>query len=240
MIKAGEFFKVGKTTVVNLDEFIEDHEYIYRYLPMEYMLDIVHTNHMTFINPRKWNDPFDNFIFKVSEGASEKSFTSSLFCQCLTLNPHSQAYWKTYGGSGFSARLKLKSSEYLTLIREHAAQLWIGRMKYMRESSLIEKIRAIPNLKSDLSKSHVSDSFLEAFFYKRKPFEYENEVRLLIKSNPTENGLKRFRLKDNSFIKEIRLDPRMGKSEETAWKRYLQGYNLKVTKSQLFTEKKII
>jgi len=88
--------------------------------------------------------------------------------------------------------------------------------------------------------ANVSNSFLEAFFYKRKPFEYENEVRLLIKSKPTKNGLKRIKIKDHSFIKEIKLDPRMGKNEETAWKEHLKKRNFEVTKSHLFKEKKII
>jgi|SaaInlStandDraft_1057018.scaffolds.fasta_scaffold160936_1 hypothetical protein len=240
MNKAKKFFKVGKNSLKDFNKFIDEHEFVYRFLPMEFLLDTIHNNRMIFTNPSKWNDPFDNFLFKISDIDPKKSFTSSLFCQCLTTNHHSEAYWKTYGGSGFAARLKINTSEYLNFIEGRENQFWIGKMEYLNETKLIENIKAIQNLKSDLSKSNVSNSFLEAFFYKRKPFEYENEVRLLIKSKPTKNGLKRIKIKDHSFIKEIKLDPRMGKNEETAWKEHLKKRNFEVTKSHLFKEKKII
>ncbi len=240
MIKAGEYFKVGTASSTKLKQLIKKHEYIYRYLPMEHLLDSLQNNKMVFINPGKWNDPFDNYLFKLAKKKSVNSFTSNLFCQCITLNPHSQAYWKTYGGNGFAARLQIKTAKYLNKIKNYGSPFWIGKMKYLRESILITDMKAIPNLKSDLSKMTVSDGFLKAFFLKRKPFEYENEMRLLIKSNPTINGLKKIKIDNSNLIEEIRLDPNMGKSEEKAWKDYLKTFKIKVTKSQLFTEKKIL
>ena len=240
MIKSGEYFKVDEKTSYIMEQFISKHKFIYRYLPMEYLLDSIQNNQMVFINPKKWNDPFDNYMFKLPESKTDESFTSNIFCQCITLNPHSQAYWKTYGDNGFAARLKISTKEYLDSIKNTKLQFWIGKMDYMRESILIEKFREIKNLKTTLSSPIVSNEFLTAFFLKRKPFEYEEEIRLLIKSKKTKTGLKKIKVSNSDIIKEIRLDPRMGKSETIAWKSYLKSFNIEVTKSQLFTDKKIL
>lgn len=236
----GEYFKVDSTTVDKLSAFLNQHEFIYRYLPMEYLLDALQNGHMVFINPNKWNDPFDNYLFKLAEKEFEKSFTSKLFCQCLTLNPHSQAYWKTYGGNGFAARLKIKAKKYLDVIKAAQPQFWIGKMEYVNEKVLVDRLKNIPNLKTDLSLTSITDNFLKAFFLKRRPFEYENEIRLLIQSSPTQNKLKMISNNNSETLSEIRLDPRMGKNEEKAWKEYLKQFNIEVKKSQLFTDKKIL
>jgi len=240
MITAGEFFKVDSTTSDKLLAFVREHEFIYRYLPMEYLLDTLQKKHMVFVNPNKWNDPFDNYLFKLAEKEFQESFTSSLFCQCITLNPHSQAYWKTYGGNGFAARLKIKTKEYLDVIKATQPQFWIGKMEYINEKELIERLKNTPNLRMDLSSKTVTDNFLEAFFLKRKPFEYEDEIRLLIQSSSTKEKLKMISNNNTETLKEVRLDPRMGKNEAKAWKEYLKQFGIKVTKSQLFTDKKIL
>ena len=113
MIKPGEYLKIDKTSIGCIDELSLSFKKIYRYLPLEYLMDMLYYNNNVFVNPVKWNDPFDNYLFKYSIGKSS-SFTKNIFCQCLTLNPHSQAYWKTYGGNGFAARVTLDSKKYLT------------------------------------------------------------------------------------------------------------------------------
>lgn len=239
-MKQGEYFNLNETSLI--EEFIKTHEYIYRYLPMEFLLDTLENEKLVFLNPIKWNDPFDNYLFKISEkNGYDKSFTKNLFCQCITLNPHSQAYWKTYGGSGFAARLQIRTREYFNSIKESKTSTWLGKMNYLKESQLTEKLKSINNLKQDLSQEFITDSFLKAFFLKRRPFEYENEIRVLIKSNSTKNNLKKIGVDTKKIIKEIRLDPRMGKNEEKAWKEYLNNkFKIKVTKSLLFVEKKIL
>ena len=239
MKNPGEYIKIGNHPQKEIEEFIKKHEFIYRYLPIEYLLDTLQKKTLTFINPIKWNDPFDNFMFKLEKEGDTSSFTSQLFCQCLTLNPHSQAYWKTYGGDGYSARLKIKTEKFIELIGSKNDQFWIGRMKYLKEGDLIENIKKIENLKDDLSTTKVTKGFLKAFFLKRKPFEYENEIRFLIKSKATKNELKKIKFKNLDIVKEIRLDPRMGSAEETAFKEYLSKFEIKVTKSHLFKSKKI-
>lgn len=242
MIKSGEYFKESKLNHKKLDELIEKHKYVYRYLPMEYLLDSLQNNQLVFINPIKWNDPFDNYLFKTAKkNKYDNSFTKNLFCQCITLNPHSQAYWKTYGGNGFAARLQIRTVEYIKILKKNNYPLWIGKMNYLKQSILIEKLKKIPHLKTNLSSNKISEGFLKAFFFKRKPFEYEDEIRFLIKSSPTKGNLKKIKVNNTEIIKEIRLDPRMGISEERAWKDYLNNsFKIKVTKSQLFTDKKIL
>ena len=72
------------------------------------------------------------------------------------------------------------------------------------------------------------------------PFKYEEEVRFLIKTNKVKGNFKSYNIKISKIIEEVRLDPHMGKYQEIALKEYLKKFSIKVTKSQLFSGKKII
>ncbi|MBK9044187.1 MAG: hypothetical protein IPN97_13600 [Saprospiraceae bacterium] len=66
-----------------MDSFCKEHKYIYRYLPFEWFLDILHKKNLAFISPSKWNDPFDNFLFKRSV-INPRTFLKRLYVGCFT------------------------------------------------------------------------------------------------------------------------------------------------------------
>lgn len=239
-MKPGEFFKVTKTDSSNSDEFALKYKSIYKYVPLERMLQILQNKQIVFVNPYKWNDPFDSFIFKRYMSEPGNILLESLYCMCLTLNPHSEAYWKTYATNNYTARLNINPSPFFSFINDNTTSFWLGKMNYIKESQFIEEIEKLKGLKASFKIKEPNDVFLNAFLMKRMPFQYEEEVRILINSEPNKDKLKRYKCSISDFIKEIRLDPRMTKSEETALKNYIKQFGIKVTKSQLFTEKKIV
>ncbi|MEN9372199.1 MAG: hypothetical protein RL152_1145 [Bacteroidota bacterium] len=42
-----------------IDKFCQEHKYIYRYLPFERFLEVLHKKQLAFISPIKWNDLFE-------------------------------------------------------------------------------------------------------------------------------------------------------------------------------------
>lgn len=241
MIKE-EFILLNEDFDAHIESISNEHQYFYKYLPLEFLLDSFENGDLIFVNPNLWNDPFDNYLFKVAEEEfKDKTFTKDLFCYCMTLNPHSQAYWNTYGNGGFAVRMRINTREFLRVMKSSNLKVWIGKLKYYAETDFIRELRSIKGLKSELNSQMITPSFLRGFILKRKPFEYEREVRILIESSRRLDNLKRLNAKMPQIVNELRLDPNMKRYEEMAWKIYLKNrYNVKVTKSQLFIEKTIL
>lgn len=239
-MRPGEYIKISKSNQSKINAFINKNEYIYRYLPMDRMLATLQKATLTFVNPDKWKDPFDNFLFKQTLRAGSTSFLKSLYCLCFTLNPHSQAYWENYSSDGFAARFKINTKNFINFLLSIKEPVWLGKMEYLYESKLVEKIKNIKGLKEAISRNGPNDLFLKAFHYKRMPFKYEEEIRILIKGQENPQGLRKYKIDIRGIIEEIRLDPRISKPEELAWKDYLKKFDIKTTKSQFFIKKNIL
>jgi len=235
-----EFVRLLESNSSVIDKFCNDHQYIYRYLPFERFLEVMHKKQLAFLSPNKWNDPFDNFLFKYDIQNKENSFLNKLFVGCFTLNPHSQAYWKTYAPEGYSVRLQIQTRKLFDLITKLKDRAWYGELNYKRESEIVEIFQNTEGLKSSLEEKEVNDTFLKVFTLKRMPFEYEKEVRIIIESKSIKEGIKRVNIDLKEVIQGIYLDPRIKTNEEKTFKEYLKQYGIKVTKSQLFQEKNIV
>ena len=235
-MKYSQYLNIHSSNNYGIKKLASNKEYIYRFVPIERLIETLERSKLTFINPRLWKDPFDNFLFRQS---LNNSFLSSIYCLCFTLNPHSEAYWKAYSGSGFAARLKINFDNFISFLSQKREASWLVKMEYLVESMLVEKLGSMDGLKSSLLNNYPNNIFLEAFHYKRIPFKYEEEIRFLVKGNKTKGNFKSYKISINEIIEEIRLDPRMGKYQELALKEYLKKFRIKVTKSQLFSDKKI-
>ncbi len=234
-----EYVRLLNSNSKAIDKFCKDHKYIYRYLPFERFLEVMHKKQLAFLSPTKWNDPFDNFLFKYNIQNKENTFLNNLFVGCFTLNPHSQAYWKTYAPEGYSVRLQFETRKLFDLILNLNDRSWYGELNYKRETEIVQIFQNTQGLKAALEDNAVNDTFLKVFTLKRMPFEYEKEVRIIIESKSIKEGIRRVSIDLMDLIYGIYLDPRIKKNEEKAFKEYLKQFGVNVTKSQLFQEKNI-
>lgn len=234
----GEFQRVWEKNRALINEFCKENKFLYRFLPLERFLETMQKSHLVFVSPKKWNDPFDNLLFR-QEVKNKDSIINRIYTCCFTLNPHSQAYWKTYAEQGFCVRLRIKSQEFFELLMRHNEKISFGRMKYVKERDLQTELSNIVGLKKAIEDDKLSNTFLEAFHLKGKPFEYESELRIILLSELSEGGLKRISIDLKSIIDDIYLDPRMEHHETIAWKEYLKKFGIRVKKSLLFKDKKI-
>jgi len=237
-MQEGEFIVFNDINNDTIDKFCGENEYIYRFLPLERFLETIQTKKLSFVSPKKWNDPFDNFLFR-QEIKNNDNFLNKIFVLCFTQNPHSQAYWKTYANEGFCVRLKIRTKELIELLRNSKDKVWLGKMKYLNETKLVEELQQTKGLKKSLEYDKINELFIKTFLLKRRPFQYEKESRIIVQSNAVESGIKKFNIDIKKIIKDIYLDPRMGKHEELAWKDYLKQFDIPVRKSLLFKEKNI-
>ena len=237
-MKEGEYVRILEKNKTELD-FTKSGKYVYRFLPLERLLETLHNKQLTFLSPTKWNDPFDNFLFRQNN-ISNDSFLNRLYVMCFTHNPHSQAYWKTYSPSEHCIRLSLRKSVLIELMKAIPEKVWLGKMKYEYETILVQKLQQTKGLNASLQKHSPDEVFLKTFHLKRMPFKYEEESRISIltpKSNPS--GLRKISFEPKELISQMYLDPRMGDHEVKAWKKYLEQFSIPVKRSLLFKNKKI-
>lgn len=234
-----EYIRILDSNNQLIEKFCQEHKYIYRYFPFERFLEVLHNKQLAFISPIKWNDPFDNFLFKHKIKNPGISFLNRLFVGCFTINPHSQAYWKAYAPEGYSVRLKFETKKLLGLILKLKDRAWYGELNYKSESEIIEIFQKTHGLKDSLEEKEVNDIFLKVFTLKRKPFEYEKEVRIIIESGKIKEGIRRVNIDLKDLITSIYLDPGIKPNEAKAFKAYLNDFGIKVIQSKLFQERKI-
>lgn len=237
-MKEGEYIRILEKNKNEL-EFTQTSKYVYRFLPLERLLETLHNKQLTFVSPTKWNDPFDNFLFRQNS-ISDDSFINRLYVMCFTHNSHSQAYWKTYSPNQHCVRLSLRKDILIELMQSIPEKVWLGKMKYEYETTLVEKLQQTKGLDASLQKQSPDEVFLKTFHLKRMPFKYEEESRISIlatKKNP--KGLRKISFNLKKLISQIYLDPRMGDHEVKAWKKYLEQFEIPVQRSLLFKDKKI-
>ena len=238
-MKPGEHIILDEKNRALIDQFCDKNKYIYRFLPLERLLEILHNNQITFASPNKWNDPFDNFLFKQIV-VNENSFIKRLYVLCFTHNSHSQAYWKTYAPDGFGVRLSIRSKAIIELLMKSPDKIWLGKMDYLFVKILVQKLQNTSGLKSSLELQEPNDIFFKTFHLKRMPFKYEEESRIsILTSKEREDGIRKIIFNPKEIISQIYLDPRMGNHETKAWKSYLNKFGIPVKKSLLFKEKNI-
>jgi hypothetical protein len=63
-MKEGEYMILNESNKELIEKFCIENEYIYRFLPLDRFLDTMQNSKLAFVSPKKWNDPFDNFLFR--------------------------------------------------------------------------------------------------------------------------------------------------------------------------------
>lgn len=234
-MKEGEYIRILEKNKTEMD-FFQSSKYVYRFLPLERLLETLHTKQLTFVSPTMWNDPYDNFLFKQVQ-INKNSFTKKFFVLCMTNDSHSHAYWNTYSPAGMGVRLKLRRQALLDLVSSRSEKAWLGMLKYEYEKDIRNHLKNTTGLANSLNEESPNKIFLDFFHKKRMPFAYEKESRIsILGRNQGKDGLYRIKFEPKELISELYLDPHMGINEVKGWKEYLKQYDIPVKRSLLLKE----
>ena len=74
---------------------------IYRIIPCDQFLDMLRNQKNWLAHPRKWDDPFENFILnspiEVSEGSlAHSQARNDVYGQCWSLHKEADLMWRAY------------------------------------------------------------------------------------------------------------------------------------------------
>lgn len=203
----------------------ESNKLLYKIMPVDRVLEFLEKGRWAFVSPTLWQDPFERAFLEANYKHKGKLFTLpvkpslineklyyNLFASCFTETKESEAFWKTYSPNGDGIRVAINAS---TLISKLSSlkdyDVYIGKALYQNYETLY-KFKTDKTYWMNLESTTVNKTHLELLLKKRIPFEYENEIRvLLLRKKRMKNSIAKVTIPDfKNLIVGIKLDPRMG------------------------------
>lgn len=225
---------------------------IYKIIDIKYVEEIIKSKRLRFLKANKWEDPFENLLFKIPIKIGGniiktdllQTFADCIFGQSWTLLPESDALWRIYSQTKSSVRLKTAGEHLFKMIKsksDDSIYCMLGDVKYKNELEIIDFIKTLKT-----AEDFKTDTFHEfSLFVKRKEFEHEKEFRIIFiadfDSQERKQGYIDFDIDPNTFIDEITLDPRLNDAEEklVVDKLLSLGYTGTILKSKLYHTKDV-
>ena len=120
---------------------------VYRIVPVEYLFNLFESRENVLVHPRKWSDPFENFIlnspFRLSNGkVVNNSRRESFFAQCWSTKSQSDALWRLYSHKSGTVRIRTTIRRLIDgLISSVGVDAqdcaFIGRVRYFSKAKLL-------------------------------------------------------------------------------------------------------
>ncbi len=232
----------------NVNSIQSKEEYVYRFLPLRYFLQLLDNRSLFFPRVSTWEDPYELFLFKQrfidTKGMpiNVLSLSENIFGQCWTTQRDSDALWRIYSPDLMSVRIKTTVSRITSFIeknQENGLLIKSGMVDYQAQN----QIEAW--LKSLLPSSINGIPLIDSLFIKRNSFAHEKEFRIIIlKTDFNEYGTYESKPKyinlpidPQKFILEVNLDPRLSQEEVNLWKPAISlrlGSSCRVSQSRLY------
>ena len=218
---------------------------IYRIFPVGRFIQVLVSNKLTLVKPKKWDDPFENALLSSSYMVGNQKIVfaakDSVYGQCWTLHRETDAMWRIYSPNKDGVRLMTTPRKLLEAMKAQVGQsadtkCFIGKVWYLQKSKLLEIFGKINLLSPD------GTGIAQSLLYKRPEFSHEREIRLIYAgdSNESASDIFSFEIDPNLLFDRILFDPRM---EESLRKSYISaikkiGCTVEVKRSRLYESPK--
>ena len=223
---------------------------MYKYIRLEYVLNMLETQKLRFDNIKKWEDVYENFVDKeeICFLNSERGeiYRSVYYGQSWTVREELDAMWRIYSHGGHVVRVKtvypLLSHVFGEWLRNHKDNpLWptTDYVFYADEKEINDWLLS----NSPMNIWAFIELQNEGIFIKRHEFEHEKEVRVVLRSdNKEEKEYVELDFDPNRVFREIVIDPRVNEEEFIRQRDCLieRGFDgRKIRKSTLYDFKKV-
>jgi hypothetical protein len=221
---------------------------VYRYMKLDKFFMLFDESQNVLCQPRKWDDPFENFILNAqvqgSDGKLENfGVRDQVYGQCWTLERRSDALWRIFCGKGQGVRIRStlrKLGATLSRNLSHAGRYhaFIGRVEYLSDKKLFGRARSISMDCFDPEK------IARSLLMKRNAFRHEAEVRIvyrMMSDEPYGDGLFRYPIDPHKLIEQVMIDPRFQPGEVSELKQKIKnrtGYKGNLRYSLLYSKPK--
>ncbi len=205
--------------------------HIYRIVSVERLFELFENRQNALIKPKKWDDPFENFILRArirlqTGQLAQFPFHDQFYGQCWTFQSASDAMWRIYSRDRNAVRIRSTiravAESLSKALGDHSQiQAFIGKVRYLPSKLLREFASSwfpgVSGLRARVS--------AETLLVKRPAFRHERAVRLLYfqqNAVDTIGDLYWYNVNPNEFIDQIMIDPRMPEADVNALKKRIQ------------------
>lgn len=226
--------------------------YVYKYIKLKYLMPLIENKKLRIEKVSLWDDPYENFFLKSNfyifasfyqrvVQVHTDEVRKRTYGQSWTMTEESDAMWRIYSNKddieNTAIRIKIKVDNLFNIVYtsdECMATTSIGCVEYKTDEEITDWMQSLKDIDSSFPK------YAErSLFIKRKPFEHEREVRIIISKDtqqPAQSFIE-YVIPDIEHIEEFVLDPRLNEERVQKIKQQLcdVGVNMnKIRKSKLY------
>ena len=201
-----------------------DRDTLWRYMSFEEFVSILKKESLSYTRAYKFEDTFEGVIPQLIKDSYKKAlrryapeehiqgvlkiievWRKHVMCNCWHQSEEeSKVMWDNYGRSSDSVAIKTTMREMKNSLSDSDFDVFIGEIRYLSQRTYDEHY--IPDFLKSIENGLGLDKKWTYFpyFHKRKEFEYEHEVRIIIDIDPfIDNCLKRLPsevIEDTEFL----------------------------------------
>ena len=236
-----------KKNILDIDTDNIDRK-IYRIFSIERFKQLMCSEELVLVNPSKWDDPFENFFLKgnaTDESGklfSLKTISNSWYGQCWTYTEESDALWRIYSPNKDGVRVSTTIQKLFSCFWDQEDQYaglkyFIGQVSY-HDRHFIESLMSKFTF-TGLAMGGQNDNFARLLCIKRKEFEHEDEVRILVNDidhNIGKDGCYKQPFDYTKVFDSICLDPRLDADdyEKIKGEFISMGCRISISQSELY------
>ena len=222
---------------------------MYKYIRLEYVLKMLETKVLRLDNIKKWEDVYENFVDKedinLLNSSREEMMPTVYYGQSWTTREESDAMWRIYSNAGSAVRVKTVYPLLFCALGDWNEKhkddiIWptIDYVNYADEDEINKWLQS----NSPMNYWAFGELQREGLFVKRREFEHEKEVRVIMRSHKEERDYIEIDFDPHKVFREIVIDPRVSEDEFTRQRDDLiaRGFDgNKIRKSTLYDFKKV-
>ncbi len=241
---------------------------LYRIMGINRLWDLLENKHFCMVHPQVWDDPYEVFLMRSygvtsqGQGVGFEPITNTLYGLCFSLKKECDGLWRSFsanscrdcsfcnwyhkhGQSPVTVKIKTTGRKLMDAFYDvsnqfHTLSYWIGKVEYLDS---VQISRIVNNGRSFVT-DNTGVGLIKSLLVKRKPFEYEQEVRLLyyMSNLPPASQLNTpelyfFDVDPNKLIDDIEFSPWVCEDEvNKQTTRIVKHYNGIVSRSSLYDE----
>lgn len=163
-------------------------KFLYKTMPLENALKTI-KNGLWFAKPSIWPDPFERRFYAAKCFVNgnvelENPLIDRFLCCCMTSKKTSEAHWKTYSQEQIGIQFQINRSKlYLFLCcLPQNYHIFIGKVQYQNRDEIENPITKNSFLGKNFNYNNNED-LAKLLLLKRKAFDYEKEIRIIIKND---------------------------------------------------------
>lgn len=179
----------------------------YRYATLPEVLQLMSSGIISFSDPRVWPDKYERYGMASLFDAGGKFEGSSVFAKCFSGSYSSEALWRIYGADGPVIRYGYALDDLLKQLANATSssleRIFVAKVQYVSPSEVRRVIARAESAKTD------PDIAAQALFYKRKAFDHESELRVVLTGGADVRGSKSMQLVgfDRALVTRVLIDP---------------------------------